>query len=150
VADIREQAGYDAATTTAASDVHGLRDIALGRSGESNGDGIGAGRLKVWSWWERDPITLAELAFIMATSRKAQVRQKRDQFGLPGEAFIGALRATQPGYALAVRRPFRLLWMTLDNYAARSHQWLEEEQLRALRESAAPSERQKGASPRRA
>ncbi|MDK3255755.1 hypothetical protein [Blastococcus capsensis] len=37
-----------------------------------------------------------------------------------------------------MEQPFRLIWMTLDDYVARSTHWLLEEQLHALRTLASP------------
>lgn len=120
-----------------------LTDIPVHGNGAVREPCPGSGRLKAWSWWERDPVTLIELAFVIATPRRVAVEQIRRRLALPGDAPLSRLGSAHSGYASAMRQPCRLLWMTLDHYAARSHKWLTEDQLVALRLIAPASRRRR-------
>ena len=91
------------------------------------------GTLKVWSWWQRDELSHAELACVIAARGRSDVDIARRRLGLVGRPTLAMEGPADPGFATAMRRPFRLMWMTLDDYVDRSTHWMQEEQLHALR-----------------
>jgi hypothetical protein len=94
------------------------------------------GRLRVWSWWERDPVSRRDLAVTIAASRPGDVDAVRRRAGLHGPVARTVARPSEPEFAAAVARPFRLHWMLLDDYVARSDAWLDEAQLDLMRAEA--------------
>jgi hypothetical protein len=93
-------------------------------------------RLKVWSWWQRDLLSLKEVACVIAAHTRSDVNEARRRLELAGHATLDIERPANPGFATAMEQPFRLIWMTLDDYVSRSTHWLGEEQLHALRVAA--------------
>jgi hypothetical protein len=90
-------------------------------------------RLRVWSWWERDPVSHRDLAVTMAASRLCDVDAVRRRAGLHGPVTRTIAKPSEPEFTAAVARPFRLLWMLLDDYVGRSASWLDEAQLDLIR-----------------
>ncbi|WP_130504154.1 hypothetical protein [Blastococcus saxobsidens] len=70
---------------------------------------------------------------MIAVSNRTDVDDARLRLELTGHAAVGIEGPANPGFATAMEQPFRLIWMTLDDYVARSTRWLREEQLHALR-----------------
>lgn len=108
--------------------------------GQPNMTSAGSGRLRVWSWWQSDHVSLKDLACVIAATSRNDVDEARRRLELTGHATLGTDGPANPGFATAMERPFQLIWMTLDDYVARSTRWLREEQLHALR-TLASSER---------
>jgi hypothetical protein len=94
---------------------------------------VSPARLKVWSWWQRDPASGQELAFVIAADKRGVVDRARSRQALSGIASVTVLTPGHSGFTAAMEQPFRLRWMALDDYVARSDTWLWEEQLDALR-----------------
>lgn len=90
-------------------------------------------RLRVWSWWQRDLSTGKELVCVIAVGKRTDVDDARRRLELTGHATVGMEGPANPGFSMAMEQPFRLIWMALDDYVARSTRWLREEQLHALR-----------------
>jgi hypothetical protein len=93
----------------------------------------GPGRLRVWSWWQRDLLSFKDLACVIAASSRSDVDEARRRLDLAGHATLGIESPANPGFATAMEQPLRLIWMTLDDYVALSARWLREEQLHAMR-----------------
>jgi hypothetical protein len=94
-------------------------------------------RRRVWSWWERDPISLTELACVIAVDSRRQLRAARRRLGFEGAVEEAPVGAIQPEFAAAMQRPGSFLWMPLDRYASRSPVWFGEDQLTAMRAASA-------------
>ena len=95
------------------------------------------GGRRVWSWWERDPISLTELACVIAIDGRSQLRAVRRRLGLNGSVELASVGAIQPEFAAAMQRPASFLWMPLDRYASRSPLWFGEDQLTVMRAASA-------------
>lgn len=83
--------------------------------------------LQAWSWCGPDPATQRDLVFVVATYSRGEVGWVCRRAGLPRPAFRARLRPFDPGFAAAMARPFRLLWMPLEDFARRSDHWLDDE-----------------------
>jgi hypothetical protein len=74
-----------------------------------------------------------DLALTIAASRPGDVDAARQRAGLHGPVARTTAKPSEPEFTAAVARPFRLLWMLLDDYVARSDSWLDEVQLDPMR-----------------
>jgi hypothetical protein len=101
--------------------------------GQTNSAASRPGKLRVWSWWQRDSLSHKELACVIATNSRRDAQDARRRLELAGYAALSRQGPADPGFATAMEYPFQLIWMTLDDYVARSTRWLREEQLQALR-----------------
>ncbi len=99
------------------------------KSGQLVTSGVSSRRLTAWSWWQRDPLSKRELASTSALHSRKDLYELLASCGLPEFVAPTPAGPTDPGFSKAMRRPLRLLWVTLDDYAARSGQWFDEDQL---------------------
>ena len=70
-------------------------------------------RLKVWSWFGRDPSSLEALQFVVAVASRKELQQVSVRFSLPSPKQAARLKPSDPAYAEAMAQPDRLLWMGL-------------------------------------
>lgn len=94
-------------------------------------------RLKVWSWFGRDPSSLEDLQFVIAVASRKELQQASVRLALPCPKQARLLKPSDPVYAEAVSQPSRLLWMNLGDLplgrSTSAIQWSSEEQLADLR-----------------
>jgi hypothetical protein len=94
-------------------------------------------RLKVWSWFGRDPSSLEDLQFVVAVASRKELQQVSVRLSLPSPKQAARVKPSDPVYAEAVSQPNRLLWINLGDLPfGRSYppfEWSSEEQLADLR-----------------
>lgn len=88
---------------------------------------------RVWSWWAREEGLGMELVFVAAVHDRGDLSALCDRAEVARPWTPRFLRSVDVGFTEALRQPTQLLWMPLEQFAARGRVWFNEQQLRAAR-----------------
>lgn len=83
----------------------------------------------VWSWWARDAPLGQHVVFAVAAPQYSELETILWRVGLPMPAVASRLLPFERGFFEAAGTPGRLLWMPLEQFAARLSGWRTEDQL---------------------
>lgn len=87
--------------------------------------------ITVWSWWARDAALGQHEVFVVAAPCYSELEIVLRRVGLPKPAVVSRLLPFEHGFFEAASAPGRLLWMPLEQFAARLSGWRTEAHLRA-------------------
>ena len=102
----------------------------------------GSGRLKIWSWWGRDVVSLHDLDMVAAVPSCRELHRLTVRLRLPKPRQDSVRRVQSDSWLgdLALGRPGRLIWRELDDVDQPGGGWRPEEDLDESRRGAtAPS-----------
>lgn len=89
------------------------------------------GRLKVWFWSGRDPVSLDDLEFVVASSSRKAIQgySARLRLPKPDHGQYHVLKMTHEACDVALGRPGHVFWRDREI----SHEWRSETELDAVR-----------------
>ncbi len=95
----------------------------------------GLTRLKIWTWFGRDVVSLCDIELVAAVASRKELHALSTRLRLPKAANDGVhqVKPTSPEGQMALDRPGRLVWRDITDHDAPNGDWRHEEDLDDLR-----------------